>query len=84
LGFWELGFSSVGQIISGKTQLAWSSLARSLRPLFIATSGKIFVAYLYIRNIEEASQEPKLATKDAMTIGFSLVSLIKQIGNLGG
>jgi hypothetical protein len=59
-------------------------LSSRCAPFFIATSGKILVAYLYIRNIEEADQEPKLATKDTMAIGFSLVSLIKQIGNLGG
>lgn len=41
-------------------------------------------AYLYVRRIEESGDEPAIATKDAMTIGFSLVSLLKQIANIGG
>jgi hypothetical protein len=43
----------------------------------------IGAAYLYIRNIEEAGEAPHLATTDAMSIGVSLVSLVKQIANLG-
>ena len=39
-------------------------------------------AYLYIRNIEETGETPQIATKDAMTIGFSLVSLMRQIANM--
>ena len=41
-------------------------------------------AYLYVRRIEESGDEPAMATKDAMSIGFSLVSLLKQISNIGG
>lgn len=43
----------------------------------------IGAVYLYIRNIEEAGESPRLATRDAMSIGVSLVSLIKQIANMG-
>ncbi|MBI3242638.1 MAG: hypothetical protein HYZ49_10135 [Chloroflexi bacterium] len=65
------------------TELDWRVKALIVGGIVGAIAG-VGAAYLYIRNIEEAGQEPKLATKDAMTIGFSLVSLIKQIGNLGG
>ncbi len=40
-------------------------------------------AYLYVRNLEEAGEEPKLETRDAMTIGMSLVTLVRQIANMG-
>ncbi len=43
----------------------------------------IGAAYLYVRNIEEAGEDPRLATKDAMSIGVSLVSLVRQIANMG-
>jgi hypothetical protein len=40
-------------------------------------------AYLYIRNIEEAGETPHVGTQDAMSIGVTLVALVKQIANLG-
>ena len=40
-------------------------------------------AYLYIRNIEEAGEEPQLGTKDALQLGVSVVSLVRQIANMG-
>ncbi len=40
-------------------------------------------AYLYIRNIEEAGEEPQLATKDALQLGVSVASLVRQVANLG-
>ena len=39
--------------------------------------------YLYIRNIEEAGEEPQLGTKDALQLGVSVVSLVRQIASLG-
>jgi len=39
-------------------------------------------AYLYIRNIEEAESPPPVGAKDALSVGVSVVSLLKQIANL--
>ncbi|MBM4423389.1 MAG: hypothetical protein FJ030_08350 [Chloroflexi bacterium] len=43
----------------------------------------IGAAYLYIRNIEEAGEPLQLATKDALQIGVSLASLVKQVASMG-
>jgi hypothetical protein len=40
-------------------------------------------AYLYVRNLEETGEKPGIATKEAVTIGVSLVGLLRQIANLG-
>lgn len=63
-------------------ELDWKAKAIIVGGVVGALVG-IGAAYLYIRNIEEAGHEPQLATKDALTIGVSLASLVKQIANLG-
>lgn len=40
-------------------------------------------AYLYVRNLEETGEKPNIATKEAVTIGVSLVSLLRQIASMG-
>jgi hypothetical protein len=40
-------------------------------------------AYLYIRNIEEAGEPPQLGTRDALQVGMSLFSLVRQVASLG-
>ncbi len=40
-------------------------------------------AYLYIRNIEEAGEDPRLGTRDALQLGVSVVSLVRQIASMG-
>lgn len=40
-------------------------------------------AYLYVRNIEEAGESPQLGTRDALQVGMSLFSLVRQVASLG-
>jgi hypothetical protein len=40
-------------------------------------------AYLYIRNLEESGEAPRLVTKDAMTLGMTLVALVRQVASMG-
>jgi len=65
-----------------KSEMDWRAKALVIGGLVGALAG-LGAAYLYIRNIEETGEKPALATKDAMTIGFSLLSLVKQVANLG-
>ena len=70
------------QVQNGDLELDWKMKAVLVGGVMGALVG-IGAAYLYIRNIEEAGEAPHLATQDAMSIGVSLVSLVKQIANLG-
>lgn len=63
-------------------ELDWRTKAMIVGGVVGALVG-VGAAYLYVRNIEEAGEEPKLATRDAMTIGMSLVTLVRQIANMG-
>ena len=63
-------------------ELDWKTKALIVGGVVGALVG-VGAAYLYIRNIEEAGEEPQLETKDALQLGVSLVSLVKQIANLG-
>jgi tetrahydromethanopterin S-methyltransferase subunit D len=63
--------------------LDWKTKAFIVGGVVGALAG-VGAAYLYVRRIEESGDEPAMATKDVMTIGFSLVSLLKQIANIGG
>lgn len=65
-----------------KAEMDWRAKALLIGGVVGALAG-LGAAYLYIRNLEEAGEKPALATKDAMTIGFSLLSLVKQVANLG-
>jgi len=40
-------------------------------------------AYIYVRKLEESGEKPGIATKEAVAVGFSLVSLLRQIANMG-
>jgi hypothetical protein len=40
-------------------------------------------AYLYIRNIEEAGEQPQMATRDALQLGVALVALVRQVASMG-
>ncbi len=40
-------------------------------------------AYIYVRKLEESGEKPSIATKEAVAVGFSLVSLLRQIANMG-
>ena len=66
-----------------RTEMDWRAKALVIGGVIGALAG-LGAAYLYIRNIEETGEKPALATKDAMTIGFSLLSLVKQVASLGG
>ena len=66
-----------------RSEIDWRAKALLVGGVVGALAG-LGAAYLYIRNIEETGEKPALATKDAMTIGFSLLSLVKQVANLGG
>lgn len=63
-------------------ELDWKVKALIIGGVVGALAG-VGAAYLYIRNIEEAGEEPKMGTKDALQLGVSLVSLVKQVANLG-
>jgi hypothetical protein len=41
-------------------------------------------AYLYIRNVEEAGEDPRLGTREAVQLGMSVVGLVRQIASMGG
>jgi hypothetical protein len=43
----------------------------------------IGAAYLYVKKAEETLERPKLTTGEGMTVGLSLVSLLKMISELG-
>lgn len=63
-------------------ELDWKTKALIVGGVVGALVG-VGAVYLYIRNIEEAGQAPQLETKDALTIGVSLASLVKQIASMG-
>lgn len=63
-------------------ELDWKVKALIIGGVVGALAG-VGAAYLYIRNIEEAGEEPKMGTKDALQLGVSLVSLVKQVASLG-
>jgi len=43
----------------------------------------VSAAYIYVRQLEESGEKPGIATKEAVAVGFSLVSLLRQIANMG-
>jgi len=43
----------------------------------------VCAAYIYVRKLEESGEKPSIATKEAVAVGFSLVSLLRQIANMG-
>ncbi len=43
----------------------------------------VSAAYIYVRKLEESGERPSIATKEAVAVGFSLVSLLRQIANMG-
>lgn len=51
----------------------------------IGTVLGILAAYLYVRAAEEAhsSQAPEMPTKDAVRVGLSLLTIVRQIAELG-
>jgi hypothetical protein len=63
-------------------ELDWKAKALIVGGVVGALVG-VGAVYLYIRNMEEAAEPPKLETRDALQVGVSLVSLIKQIASLG-
>jgi hypothetical protein len=62
--------------------LSWKAKALLFGGALGALAG-VGAAYLYIRNIEEAGEEPQLATKDALTLGVSVIALVRQIASMG-
>ncbi|MBI5293311.1 MAG: hypothetical protein HY872_15660 [Chloroflexi bacterium] len=64
-----------------KAELDWKTKAYLAGGVIGALAG-LGAAYLYIRNIEETGREPAMDTKDAMTIGVSLVSFLRQIASI--
>lgn len=62
--------------------LSWKAKALILGGAVGAAVG-LGAAYLYIRNIEEAGEDPQLDTKDALTLGVAVVALVRQIASLG-
>jgi len=64
-------------------ELDWKTKAMIVGGVVGALVG-VGAAYLYVRNLEAAGDEPKLEPRDAMTIGMSLVTLVRQIANMGG
>jgi hypothetical protein len=70
------------EVVEVAAELDWRVKALIVGGVVGALAG-VGAAYLYIRNIEEAGEDPKLGTKDALQLGVSLVSLVKQVANLG-
>ena len=62
--------------------LSWKAKALLVGGVVGAAVG-LGAAYLYIRNIEEAGEEPQLGTKDALQLGVSVVALVRQIASMG-
>jgi len=63
-------------------ELDWKVKALIIGGVVGAIAG-VGAAYLYIRNIEEVGEDPKLGTKDALQLGVSLVSLVRQVASMG-
>ena len=40
-------------------------------------------AYLYVSNVEESGEEPGVSPRDAVTVGVTVIGLLRQIANLG-
>lgn len=62
--------------------LSWQAKALLTGGVVGALVG-VGAAYLYIRNIQEAGEEPQLGTKDALQLGVSVVALVRQIASMG-
>ncbi len=62
---------------------SWKPKALAIGGALGALAG-LAAAYMYIRNIEEMGEAPRLSTKDAMSVGVSLVSLVRQIAGMKG
>ena len=43
----------------------------------------VSAVYIYVRRLEENGEKPSIATKEAVAVGFSLISLLRQIANMG-
>ena len=40
-------------------------------------------AMVYIRQLEESGENPKLTVGDSMAVGLGLLGLVNQVGNMG-
>ena len=65
--------------------MTWKNKALSLGVIFGALVG-LGAALLYIRSVEDTGvEEPhKIGTGDALKLGISAFTLIKQVSNLAG
>jgi len=63
-------------------ELDWKVKALIIGGVVGALAG-VGAANLYIRNVEEIGEDPKLGTKDALQLGVSLVSLVRQVASMG-
>ena len=65
-----------------KDELDWRVKALLIGGAVGALAG-VGAAYLYIRNIEEAGEQPQMATRDALQLGVALVALVRQVASMG-
>lgn len=70
------------EVEEAESELDWRVKALLIGGVVGALAG-VGAAYLYIRNIEEAGEQPQLATRDALQVGVSLVSLVRQVASMG-
>jgi hypothetical protein len=64
------------------SDISWQAKAMVVGGVVGALIG-VGAAYLYVRNLEESGEPPRLQTKDAMTLGMTLVALVRQVASLG-
>ena len=65
-----------------QAELDWRVKALLIGGVVGALAG-VGAAYLYIRNIEEAGEQPQMATRDALQLGVALVALVRQVASMG-
>ena len=70
------------EVEEAKDELDWRVKALLIGGVVGALAG-VGAAYLYIRNIEEAGEQPQLATRDALQLGVSLAALVRQVASMG-
>ena len=66
----------------GQSSSDWKMKALVIGGVLGAVLG-IGAAYLYVSNVEESGEDPDVSPRDAVTIGVTVIGLLRQIANLG-
>ncbi len=66
----------------GQSSADWKMKALVIGGVLGAVLG-VGAAYLYVNNVEESGEDPDVSPRDAVTIGVTVIGLLRQIANLG-